>query len=246
MLLLALVSYIFLPLFEISLVGNFSGFKFTASMVTANLGINYTIYSLVPFLLLFAAIGFNSLKNRYWGVLVAILIFGVIYFFATLTRVFQGFSLMHDPNVAPDIEMGEGLPMIGVGIGFYISFVLTVMAFISALVSLMPFKFNKRLEESIDRRFESGKKHISKVGHGIQGEIHKIGKHNKPHNDAQAENEPVGQQALETTKPTEINREDESRFMPPQQQDNVPGQPVSSEPRQLTDEEKYSDYMPKN
>lgn len=181
LLLLALVSYIFLPLFEISLMGSLSGLQFTASMISANLKIGYTLYSLVPFLLLFAAIAFNCLKNRYWGVLVAILIFGVIYFFITLTNVFQGFSLVHDPSVVSDTEKVEGMPVIGTGIGFYVSFILTGLAFISALVSLMPFKFNKKLEESIDSRigkgFESGKKHISKVGHDIHGEFHKIGSH---------------------------------------------------------------------
>ena len=176
LLLLTLVAYVFLPLFEISLLGNTTGLQFTASMVTANLSFGYTLYSLVPFLLVFAAIAFNSLKNRYWGVLVSILIFGVLYYFATLTRVFQGFSLVHDPDVAADTQLAEGMPIIGVGMGFYVSFVLTVLSFISALVSLMPFKFNKRLEDSIDRRFESGKKQISKVSHGIHDEFHKRGK----------------------------------------------------------------------
>ena len=179
LLLLTLVAYVFLPLFEISLIGNLTGLQFTASMVTANLSFSYTLYSLVPFLLIFAAIAFNSLKNRYWGVLVSILIFGVIYFFATLTSIFQGFSLDHDPNVVADTQLGEGMPIVGVGLGFYVSLVLIVLSFISALVSLMPFKFNKKLEESIDRRFESGKKQISKVGHGIHNELHKRGKHTK-------------------------------------------------------------------
>ena len=189
LLLLALVSYIFLPLFEISLVGNLTGLQFTASMISANLSVVYTLYSLLPFLLLFAAIAFNCLKNRYWGVLVALLIFGVIYFFATLTRMFQGFSLVHDPSVVADTQMGEGMPIVGVGLGFYCSFVLTVLAFVSALVSLMPFKFNKKLEESIDGRIgkglKSGRRQISKVGHGIHDEFHRIGKHNRGAIDSQ-------------------------------------------------------------
>lgn len=176
--LLALVSYIFLPLFEISLIGNPSGLQFTASMITASSTFKNILYSLAPFLLLFAAIAFNCLKNRYWGVLVAVLIFGVLYFLATLTNMFQGFSLAHDPDVVANTEMGEGMPIVGVGIGFYVSFILIVLAFISALVSLMPFKFNKKLEETIDshfgKRLESGKKHISKVGHGIHDEFHKL------------------------------------------------------------------------
>ena len=71
----------------------------------------------------------------YWGVLVSILIFGVIYFFATLTSIFQGFSLDHDPNVVADTQLGEGMPIVGVGLGFYVSLVLIVLSFISASLS---------------------------------------------------------------------------------------------------------------
>ena len=135
LLLITLVAYVFLPLFEISLVGNLTGLQFTESMITANLGPWYTMFSLMPFITIFLAIGFNCLKNRYWGIVVALLIFVVIYFFASLTNVFQGFSLVHDPEVAADTELSEGLPIVGVGIGFYVSLIFTVLAFISALVS---------------------------------------------------------------------------------------------------------------
>ena len=237
LLLITLVAYVFLPLFEISLVGNLTGLQFTESMITANLGPWYTMFSLMPFITIFLAIGFNCLKNRYWGIVVALLIFVVIYFFASLTNVFQGFSLVHDPEVAADTELSEGLPIVGVGIGFYVSLIFTVLAFISALVSLMPFKFNKKLEETIDshigKSFESSKKHISKVGHGIHDEFHKIGKHKQP----KGAEGPVQPTAQESTVKNEsdavaeapINREDDSRFMP----------------QQPSDDEKYSDYMPK-
>ena len=212
LLLITLVAYVFLPLFEISLVGNLTGLQFTASMITANLGAWYTVFSLLPFVAIFLAIGFNCLKNRYWGILVALLIFVVIYFFASLTTVFQGFSLVHDPEVVPDTEMGEGLPIVGVGIGFYVSVVFIVLAFISALVSLMPFKFNKKLEERIDNR--------------IGKEIGKHTKHEKSEN-IPAQNDV--QNNVEQAPQPSIDPEDESRFMP----------------QQHSDDEKYSDYMPK-
>ena len=233
LLLITLVAYVFLPLFEISLVGNLTGLQFTASMITANLGAWYTVFSLLPFVAIFLAIGFNCLKNRYWGILVALLIFVVIYFFASLTTVFQGFSLVHDPEVVPDTEMGEGLPIVGVGIGFYVSVVFIVLAFISALVSLMPFKFNKKLEERIDNRigkgFESSKKHISKVGHGIHDEFHKIGKHTKHEKGENITAQNDVQNNVEQAPQPSIDPEDESRFMP----------------QQHSDDEIYSDYMPK-
>ena len=161
LLLLALVCYVFLPLFEISFIGSLSGLNFTASMITENKGFQYTFFALIPFITLFLAIGFNCLKNRYWGIVVAVIIFFAIYFFVNLSTMFQGFSLTHDPQVAPSAEMGEGMPVAGLGIGYYASFALTVLSLLSALVSMMPFKFNKRLEESIDKRFETSKKQIT-------------------------------------------------------------------------------------
>lgn len=179
-LIITLVCYVFLPLFEISLVGSLSGLQFTASM--ANLGVFYTLYSITPFATIFLAIAINCLKNRYWGILVALLVFGVIYYLSTLTSVFQGFSLVHEPDVADNAVMSEGMPIIGVGIGFKLSFFFAILSLVSALVSLMPFKFNKKLEETIDshigKGLESSKKHISKVSHGIHDEFHKRGKNN--------------------------------------------------------------------
>ena len=173
LLLVALACYVFLPLFEISLVGNITGLQFTASMISAQQGAQYTAFVLIPFITIFLAIGFNSLKNRYWGIVVALLIFVTLYFFANVASMFQGFSLSDDPSVtSADVEMAEGMPVAGLGSGFYVSLVLTVLALLSALVSLMPFKFNKRLEESLDKRFVESKRHISKVGHKVGHEIH--------------------------------------------------------------------------
>lgn len=229
LLLLALVCYVFLPLFEISFIGSLSGLNFTASMITENRGFQYTFFALIPFITLFLAIGFNCLKNRYWGIVVAVLIFFALYFFVNLSTMFQGFSLTHDPQVAPNAEMGEGMPIAGLGVGYYSSGVFTVLSLISALVSMMPFKFNKRLEESIDKGFESGKKQISKVGHGIHDEFNKMGHHRGRHEKTQKDLTQSKGSVPEQTVQEEKPMEDDSRFMPP------------SSP----DEEKYSDYMPK-
>lgn len=242
LLLLALVCYVFLPLFEISFIGSLSGLNFTASMITENKGFQYTFFALIPFITLFLAIGFNCLKNRYWGIVVAVIIFFAIYFFVNLSTMFQGFSLTHDPQVAPSAEMGEGMPVAGLGIGYYASFALTVLSLLSALVSMMPFKFNKRLEESIDKRFETSKKQISKVGHGINDEIHKIGHRQDKHEKA------VATDAVATTPEEEkVNVEDESRFMPKGEDasTSVAGDDSRFMPARSPQEEKYSDYMPK-
>lgn len=179
LLLLALVCYIFLPLFNITYMGSLNGLGFTSSMITYGPNYRFILYALTPFITLFLAIGFNCLKSRYWGIIDSILIFMAIFFFVGLLANFKGISLVHDPAVVGDTEMSEGMPINSLGIGYYLSAGLTILAFISALVSLMPFGFNKRLEESIDKRFVESRKHISKMGHGIHDEIHRRGKQSK-------------------------------------------------------------------
>ncbi|MBR2146763.1 MAG: hypothetical protein IJ925_04965 [Muribaculaceae bacterium] len=176
---LALVCYIFLPLFNITYMGSLNGLGFTSSLITYGPNYRFILYALTPFITLFLAIGFNCLKSRYWGIIDAILLFMAIFFFVGLLANFKGISLAHDPAVIGDTEMSEGMPINSLGIGYYLSAGLTILAFISALVSLMPFSFNKRLEESIDKRFVESRKHISKMGHGIHDEIHRRGKQSK-------------------------------------------------------------------
>ena len=103
LLVLALVFYVFLPLMEISHMGNISGLDFSASLLTYNKA-RFTAFALAPFVTLFLAIGFNCLKNRYWGIVVAVIIFFAIYFFVNLSTMFHGFSLTHDPQVAPSAD----------------------------------------------------------------------------------------------------------------------------------------------
>lgn len=223
LLLLALVCYVFLPLFEISHLGSVSGHEFTSSMINYEQGFKSTLFALTPFIIIFLAIGFNCLKNRWWGIVDVLLIFLTLYFFFNLLAKFQGFSINHDPAVMANTEMSEGMPINGLGVGYYASAALTILAFLSALVSLMPFKFNKKIEETIDNRLESSKKRISKVGHGINDELHKIGKHSK------SKNENVLPEAPVDVPPVPEDKEDESRFMP---QDSK-------------EDEQNRDYMPK-
>lgn len=223
---LALVCYVFLPIMEISYVGNINGMDFTSSLITFD-NTKLTIFAITPFITMFLAIGFNCLRSRWWGILDVVLILMTLFFFFNLLTGFQGLPLSHDPDIAADTEMSEGMPILGMGSGFYLSAILTFLALLSALVSLMPFKFNKRIEEGIDRRFESSKKQLGKVGHTIHDEIHKIGKHNKKETKKTEVSEP-------TEKPNEPaknnpTRDDDSRF----------------KPEEMSEDEKYKDYMPK-
>ena len=224
LLVLALVCYVFLPLFEISHLGSVSGHEFTSSVINYNQGFKSTIFALTPFITIFLAIGFNCLRNRWWGIIDVVLIFFTLYFFFNLLAKFQGFPINHDPAVMANTEMSEGMSINGLGVGFYASSVLTILAFFSALISLMPFNFNKKIEEKIDNRLESSKKRLSKVGHGINDELHKIGKHSKS-----KEMEVAKDSEELPPPPLPEDKEDASRFMP-----------------QSSDEEnRYGDYMPK-
>lgn len=231
LLVLALVFYVFLPLMEISHMGSISGLDFSASLLTYNKA-RFTAFALAPFVTLFLAIGFNCLRSRWWGIIDAILILMAIFFFVSMLTKFQGLPLAHNPDVVADTEMSEGMPIDGLRSGFYLSAGATMLAFLSALVSLMPFEFNKRIEERIDRRFESGKRQIGRVGHTIHDEFHKIGK--KPKGNVEQPQEKIispeqnPKNQLETESQNSSSDSD-SRFMPDE----------------MTEEEKYKDYMPK-
>ena len=206
LLVLALVFYVFLPIMENSHMGSITGLDFSASMIDHK---GYIIYALTPFITLFLAIAFNCLRSRWWGIIDTLLILMAIFFFVNTLTNFQGLPLVHNPEVIPDTKIIEGMPMNGLKTGYYLSAGTTILAFISALISLMPFEFNKRIEERIDKRFESGKKQIGKMGHTIHDEFHKIGgkkpKENVDH---------PTQEALETNVQAADTDNDNSRSNP--------------------------------
>ena len=230
LLVLALVCYVFLPLMEISITGNISGLDFSASLLTYSKA-RFTTFALTPFVTMFLAIAFNCLRSRWWGIIDAILILMAIFFFVSMLTKFPGLPLAHSPEVAADTEMSEGLPIEGLRSGFYLSSTLTILAFISALVSLMPFEFNKRLEERIDKRFESGKRQIGKVGHTIHDEFHKIGKKPKVNVEQPTQEQPTQEASTQAPLETSVkdSDNDDSRF----------------KPCEVDEDEKYKDYMPK-
>ncbi|MBR5638130.1 MAG: hypothetical protein IKW83_00060 [Muribaculaceae bacterium] len=230
LLVLALVFYVFLPILEISHTGSITGQDFSSSLLTYK-QTRLTVFALTPFITIFLAIGFNCLRNRWWGIIDALLILMAFFFFVNMLTKFQGLPLAHDPNVVADIELSEGLPIIGLKSGYYLSVSSTILAFISTLISLMPFEFNKRIEERIDKRFESGKKQIGKMGHTIHDEIHKIGSKKSKDN--------VGQSQV--TAPTPVPSTQEQHTSDFQTSDDH----SRFKPKELSDDEKYKDYMPK-
>ena len=162
LLIVAIVCYVFMPLFEYKMLDkDMTGLTFTIDAITNG---SHVFVALLPFLATFLGIGFNSLKNRYWGVaVVAVIVLG-LYFFPTVYN-FSGIPLAHDPDVAQDAEFQEGLRVDGIGLGFRASFISLILALISALISLMPLKINRFIEQSIDNSIEEGKKHLAHLTH---------------------------------------------------------------------------------
>lgn len=165
LLVLALVCYTFMAFYEFSFMGSISGLDFTAGKIQLANSALSVMYGLTPYLTLFLAIGLNSLRNRYWGVAVTLLIVLCLYFFNHAAGM-NGAPLMpleHDPSAAGDSTLGQGYIVLGLGKGFWASATLTALALISVLVSMMPLEFNLELERSIDERIKHSKHRIGRM-----------------------------------------------------------------------------------
>ena len=159
LLVLALICYVFLPFQDISLMGTVTGLGFTAGTISQSLSIRNIALALLPFIACFGAIALNCMKRRYWvlGAIACILLW---LWFYTVTGNSHDISLQHAPEVTPDNDLGEGFSVIGMGIGYTLSRVLTALSLLSALISLLPFKFNQTIEKAVDDTFEGGRRHV--------------------------------------------------------------------------------------
>ena len=227
LLVIALICYTFLTFYDVALMPEpLTGFRYTAGNITANFSLIKTLFVLVPYVAGFAAIAFNCLKNRWWGIASTLCILAMIAFFVR-TGNYHDMRLMHEPEVVPSIDLGEGFPIESLGIGYFLSFSFVILSLLSAIISMMPFKFNERLERLIDDQVEhgfvEGKKHISHLGSKVKDEWDELEsrtrqRKHKP-TTAPTEDEstpsdhtaPTERPAPEPTKP-DVN--DHSRYMP--------------------------------
>ena len=127
------------------------------------------------------------------------------------TATLHDIMLRHAPEVTPDNDLGEGFSVIGLGVGYKLSFALTALSLVSALVSLLPFKFNETIERAVDDTFEDGRRHVREEFKRLENAAHKPhkGKQNQIPTPPTAEDKPA------ETPPVE-DKEDPSRFMPKQ------------------------------
>ena len=139
----AIICYCLLTFFNTSMGAAVSGFDYSSIQITQG-----SLFALMPFGSTFFAIVFNSLKNRYWGILVVVFIVLGIHFFVT-TGNLKEIVISHLPEAVGDTKVIQGgLPIAGTGIGYTTSLVLMCLALLSTLISMLPFKFNALIEQS--------------------------------------------------------------------------------------------------
>ena len=209
LLVLALICYLFLPFYDVSLIGTRTGLGFTAGTISQALSLKNILIALLPFLACFGAIALNSLRRRWWvlGAIACILIW---LWFYTNTGHLHDIMLHHEPEVTPDNDLGEGFKIIGMGIGYKLSRVLTWLSLISALISLLPFKFNETIERAVDDTFEDGSRYVRQEFKRLESAAH------KPHKNKRTPTSTPTPPAPAAQEPTEpkLDKEDPSRFMP--------------------------------
>lgn len=208
LLVLALICYVFLPFYNISLMGTVTGLGFTAGTISQFQSIVKVAIALIPFVACFGAITLNCLRRRWWvlGAIACILLW---LWFCNYTGNYHDIGLQHAPEVTPDNDLGEGFSIIGMGIGYKLSYILIVLSLISALVSMLPFKFNETIEKAVDDTFEGGRRHVRE-------EFKRLENAHKGHKGHKGHTSPTPAPPIDDTpeEPVEEDKEDPSRFMP--------------------------------
>ena len=207
LLVLALICYVFLPFYDISLVGTVTGLGFTAGKISQSLSLNNVVLALLPFITCFGAIALNCLKKRWWVLgTIALIIVGLLFF--AHTNNLHDIGLEHAPEVTPDNDLGEGFAITGLGIGYKLSYALYVLSLLSALISLLPFKFNETIEKAVDDTFEDGRRLARNEFNRLESNLH------KPNKAKSATPPPALKDAPTSAEPPVEDKEDPARFMP--------------------------------
>ena len=207
LLVLALICYVFLPFYDISLVGTVTGLGFTAGKISQSLSLNNVVLALLPFITCFGAIALNCLKKRWWVLgTIALIIVGLLFF--AHTNNLHDIGLEHAPEVTPDNDLGEGFAITGLGIGYKLSYALYVLSLLSALISLLPFKFNETIEKAVDDTFEDGRRLARNEFNRLESNLH------KPNKAKSTTTPPAHDDTHTSPKPPVEDKEDPARFMP--------------------------------
>ena len=208
LLVLALICYLFLPFYGISLLGTVTGLGFTAGTISQSLSMGHVLLALLPFISIFGAVALNCLKNRWWTIgAIALILVGLWFFMHTSSH--HEIMLRHQPEITPDNDLGEGFSITGLGIGHTLSCILMVLSLISAIISLLPFKFNETIERAVDDTFEDGRRHVREEFKRLEN-VHRT--HKAKGGAANRPEQPVP--PVEPAQTQEEDKEDPARFMP--------------------------------
>lgn len=209
LLVLALICYLFLPFYGISLLGTVTGLGFTAGTISQSLSMGHVLLALLPFISIFGAVALNCLKNRWWTIgAIALILVGLWFFMHTSSH--HEIMLRHQPEITPDNDLGEGFSITGLGIGHTLSCILMVLSLISAIISLLPFKFNETIERAVDDTFEDGRRHVREEFKRLETATRS---HHKSKGAAKHIHE-LPQPPVEPAQTQEEDKEDPARFMP--------------------------------
>lgn len=125
------ICYIFCPFYDLAFEGSWTGLKYTAEIISNIDSLTTKVFVLIPFVACFGGILFNCLKSRFWGIATILCIIAGLYFY----HVAYEFTGVENPQI---------FSISGLGSGFNVGYGLLIAALASAVVSLLPFSFNKR------------------------------------------------------------------------------------------------------
>ena len=134
-LVLALVCYTFLPFYDVAMKGGITGFNFSAGLITAVDSWRGVALALVPYVAGFLAIAFNSMHSRRWPLAAIGCIIVALGFYYQPSN-FTEIGLMHQPELMPTDDIGEGFQVLGLKAGYWSSLALFAAALITCVISL--------------------------------------------------------------------------------------------------------------
>ena len=131
LLIISIICYVFLPFYELSFEGSWSGLKYTAETISNIESFLSKLFVLIPFIACFGGILFNYLKGRYWRIATGLCIIAGLYFYVTA----------RDLSIAANPQL---FSISGLGYGFNIGFSALIAALITNIISIVLTFFKRK------------------------------------------------------------------------------------------------------
>ena len=131
LLIISIICYVFLPFYELSFEGSWSGLKYTAETISNIESVLSKLFVLIPFIACFGGILFNYLKGRYWRIATGLCIIAGLYFYVTA----------RDLSIAANPQL---FSISGLGYGFNICFSALIAALSTTIISLVLTFFKRK------------------------------------------------------------------------------------------------------